>query len=174
MGTPGIFVGVLMGYKCQKPRAVSVRAMLRAAEERRTKKKYPYNCKQVFLSAVACCAPHCQLSTQTCLSNKSEEKRTSWTSPSPIPAHGKWLELMEKGGKQNKSWFVLMDYSWDKQIHSQALRVLPLSFKGGKGRRRNWSGGGSKEQLGLSRRKAREVMEVRGTLLCFSKLPCIC
>lgn len=69
---------------------------------------------------------------------------------------------------------MLMIYSWDKQIRSQALHVLPLSFKGRMRGRRNWSGGCSKEQWLLPRRKAREVKEVRGALLCFSKLPCIC
>lgn len=58
-GIAGIFMGVLMGGEGHKVRAVSVVAMLRAAEERRQKKKNPCNCKQAFLSAVACSTPHC-------------------------------------------------------------------------------------------------------------------
>ena len=109
-------------------------------QQRRGGKKNPFNCKQVFLSAVACSTPHCQLSTQTCLSNKREGKADKLDKPLAHPStwtvsgvHGEG-----KGGKRSRSWFVLMVYSWDKQIHSQALCVLALSFKGGKGRRRNW------------------------------------
>lgn len=40
-GTAGIFMGVLMGGEGDKVRAVSVVAVLRAAEERRQKKKIP-------------------------------------------------------------------------------------------------------------------------------------
>lgn len=151
-----------MGYKGQKPRTVSSGAMLRAAEEGRT------NGKQVFLSVVACSTPLCQLSTQTCLSSKREGKMDKLDKPLAHPSTWKvtGVDGEEEGAKQSKSCFVLMVYSWDKQMHSQALCVLSLSFKGGKRRRRSWSGGGSKEQLGLSRREAREVKEVRGTGAC--------
>lgn len=78
----------------------------------------------------------------------------------------------EKGCKQNKRWFVLMVYSQDKNPFSSITCLAPfLQRREEEEKEAEW-----RWFKGITRTIKEEGKgnEVRGTLLCFSKLPCVC